>query len=187
MSNFFKASLLFFTGIAIIIAGFYIGYNLESIKKPNTQINSLQSNDNEPAANVIEPKINEATKMIYEYYYKDDNKIDVIEDIAPYFLIDKNKKEVEKNFSDWQIRNFSSKEVVLRKYIENKNNQKYVIGEYNGLITVFYEKEKDGNSIKDITNIPLSSLNEEEQQKLRNGIEINGDDELIKVMESYES
>jgi len=178
---------LFLAGITIIIAGFYIGYNLESVKKPNTQINSLQANDNEPAANVIEPKINEATKMIYEYYYQDDDKIDVVEDTAPYFLIDKNKKEIEKSFSDWQIRNFSSKEVVLRKYIENKNDQKYIIGEYNGLITVFYKKEKDGNSIKDITDIPLSSLNEEEQQRLRSGIEIDGDEELIKVMENYES
>ena len=141
----------------------------------------------EPVDNITVAKITPSTKMTYEYFYKDDSITEVVEDVPPYFLIDLTRNDLETNFKDWQIKSFSPKEVVLQKVIEGDSTQHYIIGEYEGYIAVYYEKEINGTKLKEITDIPLEGLSEEEQQKIKEGIKITGKDELMRFLESYGS
>ena len=85
------------------------------------------------------------------------------------------------------MKSFSEKEVVLQKVIEGESTQHYIIGEYDGYIAVFYEKEINGTKLKELTDIPLESLTEEEQEQIKKGIKITGKEELMKFLESYDS
>ncbi len=186
-----KFLLFFITIIFVIIFSITLGYNMYSSKNnvieynTNTTTNVLQ--EEKPVNNIKTAKITPSTKMTYEYVYKQDNITEVIEDVPPYFLIDLTREDLEKNFKDWQIKSFSEREVVMQKSIDTESTQHYIIGEYDGFIAVFYEKEINGTNIKEITSIPLDGLTKDEQEKIKNGIKITGKDELIKFLEAYSS
>lgn len=189
--------ILFIFTIFISSLCIYIGYNLydpingnkieESyIKNAETDLNILQNKSN-LVSNIKIPKITPSTKMIYEYLYKDDKITETIEDVPPYFLIDLTREDIEKSFDEWQVKSFSEKEVVLQKIMEGKSTKHYIIGEYDGYLAVFYEKEINGTRLKEITDTPIESLSIKEKNEIKNGIKIKGDDELIHYLENFES
>lgn len=139
------------------------------------------------AAAVNVPRITPSTKLVYEYYYEGDGQIKREEEVPPYFLIDMTRKDIEEKYPDWQLKSFSQSEVVMRKNIAGKVKERYIIGEYNGYVAVFYEEPVDGISLRDLTDTPISSLTPEEQSKLKIGISVLGDEALIRALEDYES
>ncbi len=187
--------LFFILVIFVAIISASIGYNMYDRKNNDNNIIQYKEEANtdffkqqeEPVDNITVAKITPSTKMTYEYFYKDDSITEVVEDVPPYFLIDLTRNDLETNFKDWQIKSFSPKEVVLQKVIEGDSTQHYIIGEYEGYIAVYYEKEINGTKLKEITDIPLEGLSEEEQQKIKEGIKITGKDELMRFLESYGS
>ncbi|WP_317367944.1 BofC C-terminal domain-containing protein [uncultured Tyzzerella sp.] len=185
--------LFFILVIFVSIISASIGYNMYSIKNNENQIIEYKNEANvdffkeKPVDNITVAKITPSTKMTYEYFYKNDNITEKVEDVPPYFLIDLTRNDLEENFKDWQIKEFSSSEVVLQKVIDGESTQHYIIGEYEGYIAVYYEQEINGTKLKEITDIPLDGLPKEEQDKIKNGIKIKGKDDLIKFLESYGS
>lgn len=188
--------ILFFSILLIITItslSFYMGYSFYDTKniekKPiyTNEQNIKEDSENIPASKVSEAKITPSTKMVYQYYYEEDGKTEVLEEEPPYFLLDMTRQEIENDFNDWKVESFSNKEVIMKKTIKGKSNQHYILGEYNGFVAVFYEKEINGNNLKEITDTPLESLSEEDRKRLKEGIAIDGDDNLIKALENIES
>lgn len=187
--------VLFF--IAISYFSGLIGYSLykpinEEEPNLNTQkaligLDELNMNKEKEVGKVQVAKVTPSTKITYEYYYKSDNITETYEDVPPYFLIDLTREEMEKKFDDWNIKSFSEKEVVMQKVMDGESIQHYVVGEYDGYVAIFYEKEINGTKLKEITSMPISALSLEEQEKIKNGIKIVGEDELISFLENYES
>lgn len=178
-----------FIGALICFAGGYSGYRLY---KPDDESSAAQTQAKDESAavesaEVSTEKISDSTKIVYEYYYDGDGYVERVEDKAPYFLIGLNRNEAVEKMEDWQILKFSPAEVVIRKDISGNGMHNYIISEYEGLIAVFYAQPIDGEKIMEITNTPVNSLPEEEQVKIKNGIKIKGENELIKCMENYES
>ena len=187
--------LFFIVIIFVSIISINIGYNMYDNEENNIQIveekaetdTEFFEREEKPVDNITVAKITPSTKMIYEYFYKEDSITERVEDVPPYFLIDLTRNDLETNFKDWQIKSFSSKEVVLQKTIQGESTQHYIIKDYDGYIGIFYEKEINGTNLKEITNIPLESLPIEEQEKIKKGIKITGKDELMRFLESYGS
>lgn len=178
------------TGTAVWAAGLYIGCKIystnENITEKKPDIAAIKAETKEASA-VKEDTITESTKIVYEYYYDEDGYIERVEDKPPYYLLELDRESLEEKMQDWQVLEFSQKEVVMRKTISAKGAQNYIIGEYEGLVAVYYEEPVNGESVMDITDTPVSSLPEEEQIRIKNGIKIKGQNELIKCMENYES
>lgn len=177
-------------GFIVWIAGVYGGYLIyhtgerSLIQKP--QITVIEPKAQE-IASLEKPVIDKSTKLIYEYCYSEDGYVERVEDTPPYFLINLSREEVEEKLKDWQVKKFSNTEVILQKNITGKGCENYIISEYEGLVAVFYAEAVDGENIMEITETPVNSLPEEEQIKIKNGIKIKGQNELIKCMENYES
>lgn len=151
----------------------------------NTKI--LQENIEKEVSKSNIAKINQSTKMVYEYYYKVDNITETFEDTPHYFLLNLTRQQLEDTFDDWNVKSFSEKEVVMQKIMDGQSSQNYLIGEYDGYIAVYYEKEINGTKLKDITSVPISSLPLEEQEEIKKGIKVVGDDKLMEYMSNYES
>lgn len=132
-------------------------------------------------------RITPSTKLVYEYYYEGDGQTKREEEVPPYFLLDMTREDIEEKYPDWQLKSFSNSEVVMRKNIAGKIKERYIIGEYDGYVAVFFEQPVDGVSLRELTDTPISSLTEEEQTKLKIGISILGEEALINAMENYES
>ena len=192
-----KIYILIFFIIIVFVSIISIGigysmYNTNEQEAQNIEYNEDINSDffqaqQKPVDNITVAKITPSTKMTYEYFYKSDKITETVEDVPPYFLIDLTRTDLEDNFKEWQVKSFSEKEVVLQKVIEGESTQHYIIGEYDGYIAVFYEKEINGTKLKELTDIPLESLTEEEQEQIKKGIKITGKEELMKFLESYDS
>lgn len=185
-----------FVGTAGFLSGYYY-FSDKSGKNENQSVqNDVQNNLDyiyslkkraEQNSLPEEDKISGSTKMVYEYYYEDDGRTEVLEEVPPYFLVDMTKDKLEDAFDEWSVKTFSSKEVVLRKNIKGKSSQHYIVGEYDGFVAVFYEEEIDGTNLKEITDTPVSTLPLEEQAMLKDGIYVEGNENLMKVIQDYES
>ncbi len=155
---------------------------LSSIETKNT----LQEEDNITVITET-ARITPSTKMVYEYYYTEDGVTQTLEDVPPYFLLDMTLEDMKKVYTDWKIISFSSKEVVMRKTLEAKSNEQYIIGEKNGYVAVYYKEAQHGIILHEITNTPISALPLEEQERLLEGISVIGDENLSKILSDYTS
>lgn len=194
-----KQTVLYFTVMsAVIFFGFYFGYMRYSpgytinkpmyddiVITPAEEGRAEEARDNPRSAR--QHKITPSTKIVYEYYYEDDGKTQIFEEEPPYFLIDETEEHLRKAFVNWEIVSFDETEVVMRKSIEGRSNQHYTVGERGGYVAVFYKKEINGDNLKEITNMPVSALPVEEQERLEKGIDVSGENELHKILEDYGS
>lgn len=151
----------------------------EIVKEP-----ILQNQADVETAMMEEDRIKPFTKIVYEYYYQLDDKLVTKETQPPYYLLDMTREEVAESYPDWQLQSFSSEKVVFRKSLKERNSTGYyTVGIYEGYVAVFYE---DGR-LREVTQTPIDSLPEAEQEKLREGISIYGEEDLIKILEDYTS
>lgn len=160
------------------------------IESSNTEENAEvteKSFDNEAVETSTVEKIAPSTKMVYQYYYIDDEIMEEQEDVPTYFLIDLTLEDMLEYYPNWHIITFSSDKVVMRKNVKGKSNQRYILGEKDGYLAVFYEEEQDGISLREMTDVPISTLPKDEQVSLKEGIFILGDQRLVEALQNYES
>lgn len=135
-------------------------------------------------ATATEDTIKTYTKIVYQYYYELDDKL--VENVTqpPYYLIDMNRSQLQDCYPDWEVQSFSCDKVVLLKSLAEKNEDGYfILGEKEGYICVFYQN----GDIREVTQTPLTALPTSEQKKLRKGIKVYGEDNLIKMLEDFTS
>jgi hypothetical protein len=123
--------------------------------------------------------------MIYEYHIPNTNQFETVEELPSGFLLNKTQAELAAAFIDWQIISFSDHRVHLRQNASIIDRQ-FTISVYEGFIAVFYEDENNVK-ITEITSRPISALPFEEQERLRRGITVTGNDELIRALEDFGS
>ena len=105
--------------------------------------------------------------------------------MCPDELVGKAMTDVKDYYSDWQVIEFSPDSVLLRKIIGSKDEERYVVGVYDGCVAVFYENEEDG--IYMTTDIPVAGLDHDRQVMLNDGIYVEGRDRLGRIIEDYSS
>ncbi len=132
-------------------------------------------------------KIQPSTKMVYQYYYPVDGVMKEQEDTPPYFLLDRTFQDMQSLYEDWQIVSFSNAEVVMRRTMEGKSEERYIVSQKDGFVAVFYEEEQNGESLHELTDTPLSSLPIEERERLKEGISVTGEENLSKILADYGS
>jgi hypothetical protein len=152
-------------------------------KEPNLDM----SKENLPTARVEIAKITPSTKMVYQYYYEQDQKVVEEEAEPPYFLLDFTREELQEKFKDWQIDSFSNQKVVMQKKVQEKSPYHFRIGIYKGYVAVFYDNDTDQPELRELTETPASSLPEQERKKLEKGISVYGEDELVRILQDYNS
>jgi hypothetical protein len=149
--------------------------------KNDSDDNSFEEEDDDE--NIILP----FTEIIYKYYYELDNCSETVTERAPCFLIGMTKKEFQDKFCDWDVEFFSKDKIIIKKNICGKSNQHYVVSIKNNYVVVYYKEPINGIKLKEITNIHVDSLSDEDKIKLKDGINIVGEDKLNCFLQDYES
>lgn len=104
--------------------------------------------------------------------------------LPPEYMEGYTKEELQNVFEGWQMESFSTKKVVFVKNYDYQSPQHYVIKEYEGYVAVFYRKN---GVLKELTSTPVASLDEAERKKYEEGVEIDGEKNLVKYLEALES
>ena len=168
--------------IIIFILAVFSGYYL--FKQENKPQNNIQSNEiklneitNEQTnsiANEItiqttqnEEKVTPNTDLVLKKYYKECNHTinEYVE--MPAEMINLTKEEIQKEYEDWEIKEFSVQKVILQKEETGNCNQHYVIKEKDGIIAI-YKINKDGEEIlKEETAISTQYLSQTDLLKIQ--------------------
>jgi hypothetical protein len=192
---------LIITGLSVVVCGLgvLIGYTIFSnspdlnrgqATRQSQAIAEATSTPQPEASPTPTPepvKINANTKIIYEYYYQGDDRIETSTEDPPYFLLNLTEEKLAEQFYDWKIMEFSGNRVVLRKTIPGSSAKNYILGVKDEYIAVFSTSSAGNVTLEEVTEMPLQSLSVEEQKKLLEGIKVEGEDKLAKVLEDYGS
>lgn len=140
----------------------------------------------EVETNSSEEKMSPNCLLILKKHYKQCNHtINEYIDI-PQNLVNKTYNDLEKEYSNWQIKEFSSTQVVLFRDFEGNCTQHFVVRNNNGKIFVYRINENNEEEIFQRTEISVEYLTETDKIEIENGIRVNGMEELNQLIEDFE-
>lgn len=176
----------------LFLTSFGIGYYLTSIRdygnvvEQNTEIDSLedlpiiQEVERITPNTFIEIRVHysQCNHNIIKLNEKDNNIVNMTEEEYKAYL--------KENYPNVRLISFSSREIRLE---ENRNHlcpNHYIIGEHDGKVAIF-KIDENGEKYLDkvFIDYPLSLLKEIDQEKLRDGIIVDTEEELSDVLENF--
>ena len=122
----------------------------------NNDIDNDENNDNDENSIIIktssgEEKTTPNTLIIFESYYSKCGHSKIRSEKIANEYVNKTKEEMQKIYSDWEIRSFSSDRIELFKNENSLCGNHYIVKEENGYVTVY-------NINKDIKQIFLLNI-----------------------------
>lgn len=148
--------------------------------------NNMESNENTIETNSEEEeKISPNCVVTEKIYYKGCSHTTSSYNNIKEELVNKTKKEFEKEYSDWQIEKFTSNEIVIYKEVQGDCGEHYIVRSKNGQV-IIYQKTENGEEEYLKTDISTEYLPETDRLQIERGIEINGKQQLNQLMEDYE-
>lgn len=104
---------------------------------------------------------------------------------APEDIVNYTEKELKQANPDWEIEKFDNKEVIISIDIDALCPEHYLVKEYQGEIGVFYLNPVDGNDLKQIIDINVAQLRQDDREKLKQGIQVDSEKELVQLIEDF--
>lgn len=196
--------------IAIIMIGIVMGtiiYN--NNKQSKNQINIVKNEINEVSEKITdecteeyeeleeqakleietnsnEEKISPNCLVTLKRYYKECmHTINEYVDI-PQNLVNKTQEDLEKEYPNWEIKKYSSNEIILYKEFNSNCGQHFVLKSDDGKIIIYKINENNEEEIYEKTEISVEYLTETDKIEIQNGIRVNGIEELNQLIEDFE-
>lgn len=158
---------------------------LADTNKYENSLNYLK-NENIIETSSIEDTISPNAIIIKKTYFEAcDHLIRKTEDV-PEELVNKNEEDVEKQFSEWKIEEYTPTQIILYKTDSGNCGEHYFVQEHNGVIGIYTIDEYGIKTLKEDTEISTQYLPEEDVKNLKAGVEIVGNTNLVEFLEDYE-
>lgn len=208
--NFMKKNWIIILIIAIIIIGVITGIAIYDKNKKVAEDNNIIENAiNEISEKVIDECIDEWNEIeeqavldietnsseektspnclviLKRYYKKCNHTINEYIDI-PQDLVNKTYNDLEKEYSNWVIKEFSSSQVILYREFDSNCAQHFVVKDDDGKIVIYRLNENNEEEIFQKTEISVEYLTDTDKIEIENGIRVNGMEELNQLIEDFE-
>lgn len=96
------------------------------------------------------------------------------------------RRYMEENYPNIKILSFSPKEIVLREERNHLCSNHYIIGQVDGKIAIYRIDERGEKYLdKVFKDYPISLLKEVDQERLKDGIVVDSEEELSDVLENF--
>ena len=146
----------------------------------------LQSNTQLVTTSQEQEKVSPNCLFIFKIYYKKCEHIVVDKEIASEVMVNKTREDLESIYKDWNIVTFRNDEVLFYKEEEGICKEHYILKELEGCIAIYSLDEEERETLKEKTAIITTYLPEEDVDRLKEGIRVDGTDKLNKALEDYE-
>ena len=153
----------------------------------NTLNNSINSdNQNVIETNVKEVRISPNAFITFKETYEGcgHTKVDFVE--VPEDFVNLSKEELKDKYSDWNIEKFTDTDIILSKDFEGSCDEHFIVKDVDGVVTVFKIKEDGTEEEYEITDIATEYLTDTDKIEMKNGIRVNGKQNLNQLIEDYE-
>lgn len=197
-------------GVAIIVIGVIAGIGIYSRgKKEYSENNIIENELNEISEEIIdecteeweqlqeqarlevetnsnEEKISPNCLVTLKRYYRECNHtINEYIDI-PQNLVNKTQEDLAEEYSNWEIKDYSSSKIVLYREFDSDCGQHYILRNNDGKIAIYKINENNEEEEFQKTEISIDYLTETDKFEIENGIRVNGMEELNQLIENFE-
>lgn len=195
---------VFILYIAVLVLGFAFvcGYYIYKIPKKETIIqeeqlakqdfNVYNEMNNVLSQEVLATNVREEDKvspnatLILKTNHKECGHTTKEEVDVPPEMVNKNQEEVSEMYPQWNVIGFSPDEIVLYREVEGICNEHYVLKDREGFLAIYTINENGEEKLKEVTSISLEYLPQDDIDKIREGIEATGNEELNSILEDFE-
>ena len=153
----------------------------------NTLNNTINSdNKNVIETNVKEVRISPNAFITFKEIYEGcgHTKVDFVE--VPEDFVNLSKEELKDKYSDWNIEKFTDTDIILSKDFEGSCDEHFIVKDVDGIVTAFKIKEDGTEEEYEITDIATEYLTDTDKIEMKNGIRVNGKQNLNQLIEDYE-
>lgn len=143
-------------------------------------------NQNLLETNSDEEKISPNCSFTIRTYYKGCGHITTEYNNILDELVNKTETELNEMYPEYMVETFKSNEVVVYVEQEGECGEHYLVKDLDGKV-VIYERLSDGTErLLEETSITTDYLPETDKIQMKDGIEVNGKQELNQLIEDYE-
>ena len=184
---FFILIFAFSIGVGYFYLNSRVDQKNNSINKKSDDNSKVDNNEIYTGANLDE-KILQNAQIKESIFYKKCGHEVITQKNVSNEMVNLTEQELEKKIDkNTIIKDFSAQEINLYKEIDGMCSEHYIIGEENGMINIYKRNEDGEEELYDVTNIYLDYLPEDMKKKLKERIEVVGNEELNAVLENLVS
>ncbi|MBR3673294.1 MAG: hypothetical protein IKN65_03230 [Clostridia bacterium] len=189
MKKWIIVALIIIIFILSVISGFivksYINFS-ENKQEGNQAVLAEDNNKDTVDTSSLDITVSPNAKVILTETYQKCGHTIITKQDAPREIVNLNKEKVKEYYLDWNIDEFNSNEIKLSRKNNGICNEHYIIRESDGFISISCKNDIGEYIFKGLTDISVQYLSEEDLNKLEQGIEVVGRDNLNKFLEDFE-
>lgn len=177
-----------------VMVGIFISNRNESDNLENPSETKLAQENDEDLKNEIqilttsniEVKTSPNTLFVFQTYYKgcEHTTIDRIE--IPKECVNQTEEELQEKYKDWKVQEFTTAQITFIQEKDGICNEHYVIRENNGYVAIYTIDSFGRENLKETTEIVTAYLPETDRERLKEGIKVEGQENLNATIEDYE-
>lgn len=104
----------------------------------------------------------------------------------PKDLVNLTKSEIQEKYQSYEIESFSSNEVILQQEKEGECGEHYMVKDKEGQVIIYKILEDGTQKEIEVTGITTEYLPETDKINMKEGIRVNGKQELNQLIEDFE-
>lgn len=137
-------------------------------------------------ANSEEEKVSPNCSFTINNYYRECGHTTSEYLDLPQDLVNNTKQEIQEKYGEYKIDKFASNEIILLKENEGECGEHYIVREKDGQVVV-YNIQSDGTEKEyEVTGITVEYLTDTDKINMKNGIKVNGKQNLNQLIEDFE-
>ena len=104
----------------------------------------------------------------------------------PKELVNKTKEDLEEKYAGWTIDKFSDTQIVISKKEEGECGEHYIVKDKEGKVVIYKLLEDGTENEYEVTDISTEYITDIDKINMKNGIKVNGKQELNQLIEDFE-
>ena len=104
----------------------------------------------------------------------------------PKELVNKTKEDLKEKYAGWTIDKFSDTQIVISKKEEGECGEHYIVKDKEGKVVIYKLSEDGTENEYEVTDISTEYITDTDKINMKNGIKVNGKQELNQLIEDFE-
>lgn len=101
-------------------------------------------------------------------------------------LVNLTKEEIQEKKQEYEIESFDSNKVILYQEKEGECGEHYLVKDKEGMVTIYQILEDGSHKETETIGVSTEYLTETDKINMKNGIQVNGREELNQLIEDFE-
>ena len=104
----------------------------------------------------------------------------------PQDFVNLSKEEIQEKYQDYEIQDFATNAIVIYQEKQGDCGEHYRVKDKNGTVTIYQVLEDGTEQEMETTGITTEYLPDTDKINMKNGIQVNGKQELNQLIEDFE-